>query len=121
MRGGSSSGLMTARGAADFLTRATAMLAAMFVLLASRSPASPTVSRAPTEIDESLARTAPAAAPAAAAPLARSPTIRSPAPRRRRARCAGHRARHYRARQPDRTRRAARALIRPPLRQCVKE
>lgn len=31
--GGSSSGLMTARGAADFLTRATAILATVFILL----------------------------------------------------------------------------------------
>ncbi len=31
--GGSSSGFMTARGAADFLTRATAILGALFVLL----------------------------------------------------------------------------------------
>ena len=32
--GGSSSGFMTARGAADFLTRSTAVLAAIFIILA---------------------------------------------------------------------------------------
>ena len=31
--GGSSAGLMTARGAADFLTRATSVLGAMFIIL----------------------------------------------------------------------------------------
>src|SRR3546814_18932962 len=33
--GGSTSGLMSARGAADFLTRATAVLAPLFVLLSN--------------------------------------------------------------------------------------
>jgi preprotein translocase subunit SecG len=62
--GGSPSGLMSARGAADFLTRSTAILAGLFiamsillaVLAATRHDA----------IDTSLARpAAPAAAPAA--------------------------------------------------------
>ena len=67
--GGNSSGLMSARGAADFLTRATTVLATLFVLLSIALAGLAAVSRAPTEIDTSLARTAPAAAPAAAAPL----------------------------------------------------
>jgi preprotein translocase subunit SecG len=54
--GGSTSGLMTARGAADFLTRATAVLAAMFVVLSIALAALATVQRAPSEIDASLAR-----------------------------------------------------------------
>ena len=64
--GGSTSGLMTARGAADFLTRATAVLATIFVLLAIGLAALATVERAPTEIDASLARTPAETAPAAA-------------------------------------------------------
>ena len=58
--GGSTSGLMTARGAADFLTRATSILATIFVVLAIVLAGLATVQRAPGEIDASLARTAPA-------------------------------------------------------------
>jgi preprotein translocase subunit SecG len=64
--GGSPSGLMSARGAADFLTRATAVLAVLFVVLSIVLAGLATVQRAPTEIDPSLARprpTAPAAVP----------------------------------------------------------
>jgi preprotein translocase subunit SecG len=60
--GGSSSGLMTARGAADFLTRATAILATLFVLLSIVLAGLATVETGPVEIDESLAQT-PGAAP----------------------------------------------------------
>lgn len=66
--GGSSSGLMTARGAADFLTRATAILATLFVGLSIALAGLATVERAPIEIDPSLAQPAPAA-PMGAAPL----------------------------------------------------
>ncbi len=66
--GGSTSGLMTARGAADFLTRATAVLATIFVLLAIGLAALATVERAPTEIDASLARTPAETAPATPQP-----------------------------------------------------
>ena len=59
--GGSSSGLMTARGAADFLTRATAILAALFVILSIVLAGLATVERSPAEIDASLAKQAPAA------------------------------------------------------------
>ena len=54
--GGSSSGLMTARGAADFLTRATAVLATLFVVLSIVLAGLAAVDRQPSAIDPSLAR-----------------------------------------------------------------
>ena len=54
--GGSTSGLMTARGAADFLTRATAILATLFVVLSIALAGLAAIDRAPTEIDPTLAR-----------------------------------------------------------------
>jgi preprotein translocase subunit SecG len=60
--GGSSSGLMSARGAADFLTRATAILATLFVVLSIVLAGLATVQTGPREIDPSLANQAPAAA-----------------------------------------------------------
>ncbi|MDQ3078120.1 MAG: preprotein translocase subunit SecG [Pseudomonadota bacterium] len=63
--GGSSSGFMTARGAADFLTRATAVLGGLFVFLSIFLAAIAGSTRTET-IDTSLAREAPAAAPAPA-------------------------------------------------------
>ena len=71
--GGSSSGFMTARGAADFLTRSTAVLGAMFVGLAIVLAAVAGASREPAKIDTSLANSvapAPAPAPAPTVPLA---------------------------------------------------
>lgn len=62
--GGSPSGLMSARGAADFLTRATAILAAVFVLMSIGLAGLASVQRTPSEIDTSLARKAPASEPA---------------------------------------------------------
>lgn len=66
--GGSSSGLMTARGAADFLTRATSILGGAFIVLSIALAALATVSRSPASIDTRLARdpattTAPSTAP----------------------------------------------------------
>ncbi len=58
----SSGSLMTARGAADFLTRATAILATLFVVLSIALAGLAAVQRAPTTIDPSLARQAPAPA-----------------------------------------------------------
>ncbi|HKT15274.1 MAG TPA: preprotein translocase subunit SecG [Allosphingosinicella sp.] len=58
--GSSSSGLMTARGAADFLTRATAILATIFVVLSISLAAYATVRTGPSEIDTTLAKQAPA-------------------------------------------------------------
>ena len=68
----SSGSLMTARGAADFLTRATAILATLFVILSIALAGLAAVQRAPTEIDTSLAKQAPVTAPsqAPAVPLA---------------------------------------------------
>jgi preprotein translocase subunit SecG len=62
--GGSSSGFMTARGAADFLTRSTAVLAAIFIVLAIALAAIAGVNRAPTTIDTSLANQVAPAEPA---------------------------------------------------------
>jgi preprotein translocase subunit SecG len=53
--GGSSSGFMTARGAADFLTRSTAVLATIFIVLAIALAALAGVTREPAKIDTSLA------------------------------------------------------------------
>ena len=54
--GGSPGGLMNARGAADFLTRATAVLATLFVVLSIALAGLAAIDRAPTEIDPTLAR-----------------------------------------------------------------
>ena len=53
--GGSSSGFMTARGAADFLTRSTAVLGGMFIVLSIVMAAIAGATRQPTKIDTSLA------------------------------------------------------------------
>jgi preprotein translocase subunit SecG len=79
--GGSSSGFMTARGAADFLTRATAILGGLFIILSISLAALAGVSREPTKVDTSLAnRAAPATAPGVV-PLApnTAPTPAKPA------------------------------------------
>ena len=52
--GGSSSGFMTARGAADFLTRTTAILGGIFVALSILMAAIAGATRQPVEIDTSL-------------------------------------------------------------------
>ena len=58
--GGSSSGFMTARGAADFLTRSTAILGGTFIVLSILMAAIAGASREPAKIDTSLAgKTAP--------------------------------------------------------------
>jgi preprotein translocase subunit SecG len=58
--GGSSSGFMTARGAADFLSRATAVLGGLFIVLSIVMAAIAGATREPTKIDTSLAgKTAP--------------------------------------------------------------
>ena len=62
--GGSPGGLMSARGAADFLTRTTAISAAMFVALSILLAAMAAGTRTPRAIDPSLQRQAPASAPA---------------------------------------------------------
>ena len=74
--GGSSSGFMTARGAADFLTRSTAILGGLFVILSIGLAALAGVSREPAKVDTSLANTvapAPAQTPGSTVPLAGQP------------------------------------------------
>ena len=54
--GGSSSGFMTARGAADFLTRATGFLGAAFIILSIALAALAGATIGPTKIDTSLVK-----------------------------------------------------------------
>lgn len=61
LTGGSPTGLMSARGAGNFLTRSTTVLATIFILLSVALAVVATVNRKPDTIDASLAR--PAAAP----------------------------------------------------------
>ena len=81
--GGSSSGFMTARGAADFLTRATSVLGGAFIVLSILLAAIAGASRDNSKIDTSLARpidskTAPVSAPGTAP--APAPVAPTPAP-----------------------------------------
>jgi preprotein translocase subunit SecG len=69
--GGSSAGLMTARGAADFLTRATAILGGLFIFLSIALAALAGVTREAPTVDTSLAK------PAQQAPVA--PVQQAPA------------------------------------------
>ena len=79
--GGSSSGFMTARGAADFLTRSTAVLASIFIILAIALAALAGVTRKPATIDTSLANQVAPAAPVTApvVPTQQQPTQQAPA------------------------------------------
>ena len=72
--GGSSSGFMTARGAADFLTRSTAVLGGLFIVLSIVMAAIAGATRQPAKIDTSLANTtAPLQQPAQAPPQQTAP------------------------------------------------
>ena len=87
--GGSPAGLMSARGAANFLTRMTTVLATLFVVLSIALAAVAVGASSGTKIDTSLKRSAPAgplggdplagvgAPPASASP---APAASSPAP-----------------------------------------
>ena len=66
--GGSSSGFMTARGAADFMTRSTAVLGGIFIFLSIALAAIAGVSRQPTTVDTSLANQVAPVAPATQQP-----------------------------------------------------
>ena len=82
--GGSPAGFMSARGAADFLTRATTVLATLFVGLSILLAALAVGTTSGREIDTSLQRTAPAIpadplAPAQGVPAA-GPAETQPAP-----------------------------------------
>jgi len=72
--GGSSSGFMTARGAADFLTRSTAVLGGLFIVLSIVMAAIAGASREPTKIDTSLANTAAPISPTKQAPQQQTPS-----------------------------------------------
>lgn len=91
--GGSPSGLMSARGAADFLTRSTAILAGIFIALSILHAVLASQTNRGGNIDTSLAKrpapTAPApaapavpmgGAPTAGPPLAGAPAAQAPAP-----------------------------------------
>ena len=71
--GGSSSGFMTARGAADFLTRSTAVLATIFVVLAIALAAIAGVSRQPASLDTTLANQVAPATPPTGVPVPGQP------------------------------------------------
>lgn len=85
--GGSPTGLMSARGAADFMTRTTAILATLFILLSIGLAALASVNRRAPELDQSLDR-APISAPSSipgipmggAAPVGvPTPSVQAPA------------------------------------------
>jgi preprotein translocase subunit SecG len=71
--GGSSSGFMTARGAADFLTRSTAALGGMFIVLSIVMAAIAGATREPVKIDTSLAGKTTQTRPAPAQPTPAQP------------------------------------------------
>ena len=75
--GGSPAGLMTARGAADFLTRTTAIAATLFVALSILLAAVAAGQRAPRSIDPTLVDQAP---PPAGSPVEQQPSPFTPAP-----------------------------------------
>jgi preprotein translocase subunit SecG len=77
--GGSPSGLMSARGAADFLTRATSILATLFVGLAIVLAVIASTGHNTAKIDPSLARTPPAATGTLPPPPTAQPTAPVPA------------------------------------------
>ena len=84
--GGSSGGLMTARGAADFLTRATSILGGLFIVLSILLAAIAGVSGESTTVDTSLAKEQPLQP---AAPVQPAPAPPATAPRRQRHRSGG--------------------------------
>jgi preprotein translocase subunit SecG len=73
--GGSSSGFMTARGAADFLTRSTAILGALFVILSIVLAAVAGMSRQAARVDTSLVGDAPAQQAPALPPVGQTPML----------------------------------------------
>lgn len=82
--GGSPSGFMSARGAADFLTRSTTILATIFVSLSIVMAVIASVRHAPSDIDTSLVKQVPASqaapAPATADPLGQAASNAASAP-----------------------------------------
>jgi len=78
--GGSPSGLMSARGAANFLTRATGILAFSFITLSILLAVVATQRGASSTIDTSLAKQAVPAAPQPTVPLSGTPGPTSSVP-----------------------------------------
>ncbi|WP_439567499.1 preprotein translocase subunit SecG [Sphingopyxis sp.] len=87
--GGSPAGLLSARGAADFMTRATTILATLFVGLSIVLAAMASVGRSGSTIDTSLSKTAQTSGaaptssltgPAQPAPSGQAPATAAPAP-----------------------------------------
>lgn len=79
--GGSSSGFMTARGAADFLTRSTSVLGGLFIVLSIVMAAIAGATRTPTRIDTSLAgKTSAPIEQSQPAPAQPAPAQTAPAP-----------------------------------------
>jgi preprotein translocase subunit SecG len=79
--GGSSSGFMTARGAADFLTRSTSILGGIFIVLSIVMAAIAGASREPAEIDTTLSNLAvPVGQGNSAAPAEPASNQAQPAP-----------------------------------------
>ena len=76
--GGSPTGLMSARGAADFLTRATTILATVFIGLSILHAVLATRTGVGGDIDTSLARKPAVTAPAVPAPEAPVPLANAP-------------------------------------------
>ena len=67
--GGSSSGFMTARGAADFLTRATSVLGGLFIILSIVLAAIAGTARQPIQVDTSLANQVAPVSPSQTQPV----------------------------------------------------
>ena len=84
--GGSPAGMMSARGAADFLTRGTAILATIFVALSILLAALAAGARTGRDIDPNIANQVAPAAPAAPAAAGPAPAAGHAAPRARRPR-----------------------------------
>lgn len=77
--GGGPAGFMSARGAADFMTRATSVLATLFVALSVALAALAVGQTATHKIDDSLARQAPVAPAAPVGPTQVQPAAPAPA------------------------------------------
>lgn len=77
--GGSPGGLMSARGAADFLTRTTKWLAVLFVVLAIALAAVAVDTTTGNDIDDSLQRTVAPVAPDPLAPVGAPDPLAPPA------------------------------------------
>jgi len=77
---GSPTGLMSARGAADFLTRTTAILATIFVCLSIALAALATMRNNSTKVDTSLTHSTPVSAPVTTPTPPAAPAPAAPAP-----------------------------------------